>query len=190
MRTSTESTRRRWWIGCGRTETRGSLRSVTLFWTLVIVLKFTRQEYDEAMQQPGRSCLRATPVTGEHARMQFLLGAELERQLGGRAWGEQGIRQADGPPLVPDVMWADAAFFDLHKASGILPGAPRLCVEVMSASNDPEQLRAKCKSCLTSGAEETWIVEPAFRAVEIHDRNGVRERSALGLDFAPVWAKL
>lgn len=122
--------------------------------------------------------------------MQFLLGAELERQLGGRAWGEQGIRQADGPPLVPDVMWADAAFFDLHKASGILPGAPRLCVEVMSASNDPEQLRAKCKSCLTSGAEETWIVEPAFRAVEIHDRNGVRERSALGLDFAPVWAKL
>lgn len=131
-----------------------------------------------------------SPVTGEHARMQFLLGAELERQLGGRAWGEQGIRQSDGPPLVPGVMWSDAAFFEAHKTTGILPGAPRLCVEVMSASNDPEQLRAKCRSYLASGAEETWIVEPGSRAIEIHGPGGVRDRSALAFDFAAVWAKL
>jgi len=131
-----------------------------------------------------------SPVTGEHARMQFLLGAELERQLGGRAWGEQGIRQPDGPPLVPDVVWSDTAFFESHKSEGILPGAPRLCVEVMSASNDPEQLRNKCRTYLACGAEETWIVQPGSQAIEILGPEGLRERSALPFDFAAVWAKL
>ena len=85
-----------------------------------------------------------SPVRGDHGRAQVLLATELERQFGGRSWIEQAIRRADGPPCVPDVLWADRSFYELHKAAGLLPSAPRLCVEIASESNSIERLREKC----------------------------------------------
>ena len=59
-----------------------------------------------------------SPVTGEHGRALPVLCAELERQIGGRAWIEQAIRRGDGAPLVPDVLWADVDFFERTEAFG------------------------------------------------------------------------
>jgi len=131
-----------------------------------------------------------SPVSGTHSRAQFRLAAELERQLGGTGWGEQGIRRPDGAPIVPDVLWADDAFFSVHGSGGILPVPPRLCVEIPSPSNDPDALRAKCRVYLALGAEEAWIVDPVSEAVEIYTPDGVSDTSRLGFDFAPLWARL
>jgi len=131
-----------------------------------------------------------SPVTGEHAGAQYGLAAELERQLGGRAWGEQGIRRHDGAPIIPDLLWAGEAFFRDHKKLGILPVPPRLCVEIPSPSNDPEALRTKCRIYLALGAEEAWIVDPVTETVEIHTAEGPRDGSRLGFDFAPLWVRL
>jgi Uma2 family endonuclease len=132
----------------------------------------------------------SSPVSGTHSRAQFRLAAELERQLGGTGWGEQGIRRPDGAPIVPDVLWAEDAFFRQHGDSGILASAPRLCVEIPSPSNDPDALRAKCRTYLALGAEEAWIVDPVTETVEIYTPNGPVETSRLGFDFAPLWARL
>ncbi len=131
-----------------------------------------------------------SPVRGTHSRAQFRLAAELERQLGGTDWGAQGIRRPDGAPIVPDVLWAEDAFFRQHGSSGILPVPPRLCVEIPSPSNDPEALRAKCRIYLSLGAEEAWIVDPVTETVEIDGPDGARDTSKLGFDFAPLWERL
>ena len=131
-----------------------------------------------------------SPVTGRHNDTQTTLAAELKRQLGGKAWGEQGIRRPDGAPMVPDVMWSERAFFIAHQDHGLLPNAPPLCVEVMSISNSLDQLRAKCKTYLTLGAIEAWIIEPTTQTVEIHDANGIAAVTQFKFDFAPFWVAL
>jgi len=131
-----------------------------------------------------------SPVSGEHGRAQIILCSELERQIGGRAWIEQAIRRPDGPPIVPDVLWGTTDFFESHKASGLLPKPPRLCVEVVSASNAIDQLRTKCDTYLRLGAEEAWIVDPAARLVEIYDLNGRRDQSGFSVDFLEIWQRL
>ena len=131
-----------------------------------------------------------SPVSGRHNRAQTKLSEEIERQLGGAAWGEQGIRRADGPPIVPDVMWGSRAFFEAHQDSGLLPAAPPLCIEIMSPSNSIEQLRHKCQIYLGLGAEEAWIVEPISRVTEMVDTRGAITESKFGFDLAKFWATL
>jgi Uma2 family endonuclease len=131
-----------------------------------------------------------SPVSGEHGRAQALLVVEIERQLGGRAWIEQAIRRDDGPPIVPDVQWSDPEFYEAHKRSGLLPRAPRLCVEIVSPSNSIEHLREKCRIYLALGAEEAWIVDPISRLAEIYGKEGRRTVAGLGFDFMPFWAAL
>ena len=130
------------------------------------------------------------PVSGKHSLTQFRLGAELERQLGGTAWGEQGIRRPDGAPIVPDVLWSGKEFFLEHQNAGLLPRAPRLCVEVPSPTNDPDALRTKCSIYLSLGAEEAWIVDPVSESVEIYTSTGLQQSSALGFDFDAFWARM
>ena len=131
-----------------------------------------------------------SPVSGEHGRAQAMLCAELERQLGGRAWIEQAVRRAEGAPLVPDVLWSDIAFFDRNKAAGLLPAPPRLCVEVVSPSNAIDRLRRKCAIYVELGAEEAWLMEPVAKLVEVYGNAGRRDRTGLAFDFAMFWAKL
>lgn len=131
-----------------------------------------------------------SPVSGEHGRAQAVLCAELERQLGGRAWIEQALRRPDGAPLVPDVLWAGVDFFEAHKQLGLLPAAPRLCIEVVSASNTIERLRDKCAAYVGLGADEAWIVDPSARKAEIYAAHGRLARSALPFDLDEFWRRL
>jgi Uma2 family endonuclease len=131
-----------------------------------------------------------SPVTGRHSDVQVSLAAELKRQFGGKAWGEQAIRVGDGPPIVPDVVWASREFFEAHRDTGLLPVAPPLCVEVMSASNSIDRLRAKSATYVRLGAKEAWIIEPMQRVVEIYGSTGRRASSQLGFDFDAFWATI
>jgi len=152
---------------------------------------------DQRLREIGRWELNdhgeivVSPVSGRHSLTQFRLGAELERQLGGTAWGEQGIRRPDGAPIVPDVLWSDDnRLFAEHQNAGLLPRAPRLCVEVPSPTNDPASLRDKCRTYLSLGAEEAWIVDPVSASAEIYASAGLQSVSALGFDFVAFWARM
>lgn len=131
-----------------------------------------------------------SPVSGSHGLSQVEFASEIKRQIGGKAWVEQGIRRDDGPPIVPDILWSSREFFEAHQASGLLPHAPRLCIEVMSASNAIERMREKCQIYLILGAEEAWIVDPMSRVIEIYGPSGRITASALGIDLDQLWRAL
>jgi Uma2 family endonuclease len=61
-------------------------------------------------------------------------------------------------------------------------GVPLLVVEVLSPATADRDRRAKKAGYLRLGVEEVWIVDPASRSVEVHDRTGVR--AARGLEPA------
>lgn len=63
-------------------------------------------------------------------------------------------------------------------------------MEIPSPSNDPDALRAQCRTYLALGAEEAWIVDPVTETVEIYTPDGQSQTSRLGFDFAPLRARL
>lgn len=129
-----------------------------------------------------------SPVTGNHGYGQVCLASELQSQLGGRAWIEQGIRRLDGAPIVPDVLWSDTEFFEANRQLGLLPKPPRLCVEIVSESNVISRLRDKAKACIALGAEESWILDLPSKVYECYTKDGLTE-SSLGFDWKAFWRR-
>ncbi len=93
----------------------------------------------------------------------------------GRVYGQEGFA-LDGPDLIgiPDV-----AFVRMDRVLNTadnewLQGAPDLAVEVVSPSNDPEDLAEKIEQYLEFGSQEVWIVDPRTRQVHIHATGDAR----------------
>lgn len=65
--------------------------------------------------------------------------------------------------------------FDFHRTP--VKGAPTLAVEVISPSNLAQDIAKKVRQYLASGSHAVWVVYPALKVVEIHDREGSRSIS-------------
>jgi Uma2 family endonuclease len=100
-----------------------------------------------------------SPHSAEHSDLQGDLIALLYEHAGdGRARPEFPIATPTGTK-VADVIWVTAKRRDKMQATGDPPTlAPEICVEVMSESNDWEQMGEKRKLYREAGAEEVWIV--------------------------------
>jgi Uma2 family endonuclease len=61
-----------------------------------------------------------------------------------------------------------------------LAGSPELVIEVLSASNTKAEMREKATLCLTTGAEEFWIVHPKRKNVTVMKRFGEGRTYELG----------
>jgi len=60
---------------------------------------------------------------------------------------------------VPDVIWTSEDRLEEMKATGDPTTlAPEICIEVMSDSNDWEEMREKRRLYMEVGAEEVWVV--------------------------------
>ena len=78
--------------------------------------------------------------------------------------------ELDGLDLIriPDV-----AFVGMDRLLGArkdewIQGSPDLAVEVVSLSNDPEDLAEKIEQYLEFGSREVWIIYPRTRQVHIY----------------------
>ena len=85
-----------------------------------------------------------------------------------RVWIETGYRMRAGW-LVPDV---SVTWPDQPVENGWLQGAPMIAIEVVSPSNDPEQLDAKTAAYLEDGAAEVWIVYPKTHSMMVFSEGG------------------
>ena len=83
---------------------------------------------------------------------------------------------------VPDVAWASPEFVARHGVTTPFPGAPEICVEVLSPSNTAAQMSEKAAAYLEAGASEVWLVSDE-RGIEIITKSGVRASSAFGIDL-------
>jgi Uma2 family endonuclease len=56
-----------------------------------------------------------------------------------------------------------------------IEGGPTLAVEVISQSNLAQDTTKKVRQYLAAGSHAVWLIYPALRLVEIHDKTGMRE---------------
>ena len=76
----------------------------------------------------------------------------------------------------PDIAFiSQSQMKDVDFGRTPIEGAPRLAVEVISASNLAQDTLKKVRQYLAAGGEAVWLVYPALRLVEIHDAAGIRD---------------
>ena len=88
----------------------------------------------------------------------------------------QGTRAAD-------VVWMSPGRWEEMQATGDPTTlAPEICIEVMSDSNDWEEMREKRRLYVEAGAEEVWVVGEGG-AVWFWDSSGQLDSSEIAPDF-------
>ena len=88
----------------------------------------------------------------------------------------QGTRAAD-------VVWMSPDRWEEMQATGDPTTlAPEICVEVMSDSNDWEEMREKRRLYVEAGAEEVWVVGEGG-AIWFWDSSGQLDSSEIAPDF-------
>jgi Uma2 family endonuclease len=99
----------------------------------------------------------------KHTKLQFrlaeLLRAKVEHlgvvgaEVPFRALPEYDLRGAD-------VAYVSQQKWDATDDDDNLRGSPELAIEVLSPSNTRAEIREKAVLCLSSGAQEFWVVDP------------------------------
>jgi len=140
----------------------------------------TIEEFDALPEEPG---VRYELVEGElyvlaspmyyHQRVSTRIMVKLElyaQAHGGEASHHTDFRMVNNTVLAPDVFYISAerlARIDPHRRN---EGAPDLCIEVWSPSNErqEEDLRRKAKIYLANGAKAVWLIYPESRIARIY----------------------
>jgi Uma2 family endonuclease len=101
-----------------------------------------------------------SPHKNRHTFQQKAIQKKLDKLLsGGEAFQELAIATSGGTKQA-DVVWASSSRIAEMKETGDPTTlAPEICVEVMSESNDWEEMEAKADLYREAGAEEVWIVD-------------------------------
>jgi Uma2 family endonuclease len=140
----------------------------------------TIEGFDALPEEPG---VRYELIEGElyvlaspmyyHQRICFRIAFKLEAYAnvhGGEVNQNTDFKMANNTVVAPDVYYLSAerlARIDPHKRN---EGAPDLCIEVWSPSNEREEedLRRKAKIYLANGAKAVWLIYPESRIARIY----------------------
>ena len=125
--------------------------------------------------------LKETPVSRRgrrHSRTMATICAVLRRWLeaqplprGEVLAGDAGFRLKRNPDTTVGV---DVAYLSPRMVASIpsdaylVEGAPVLAVEVLSPSDQHDEVSAKVRHYLSAGVELVWIVDPEFQTVTVH----------------------
>jgi Uma2 family endonuclease len=126
-----------------------------------------------------------SPATNYHGQLQGRL-CRIFGALPGEAFVESSVVSAERL-MVPDVVWASAAFLAAHRDETPYTRAPEICIEVVSPSNSLQELREKVAEYLAMGAVEAWIVYPQSKRVSFHGRQGELASTAYPVDLAGLF---
>ena len=132
------------------------------------VEEYLRSHYEPECELINGELIPKPMGTIEHMRMERRLEQILARyeQLGlGEVVHELSIRRGDDV-RIPDLVFAppQARFQD-----GLLVQPPLLCIEIISPSQRPSELFAKCEAYHAWGVLYCWIIDPVKKlAWEYH----------------------
>jgi Uma2 family endonuclease len=141
--------------------------------------KITVEEYLTRDFEPSRELisgeLREKPIgTREHMRVEKLLTRLLERfeKRGlGQVLAELSVRRGDDVRIPDLVFYPMSAQFE----DDILVDPPLLCVEILSPSQRPSELFAKCEIYHSWEVPYCWVIDPASKSAwEYHRGSPVR----------------
>ncbi len=134
----------------------------------VSIQEYLESDYEPECELIGGALLPKPTGTLEHMEIERWLEGLLERyeQAGlGRAVHELSIRHGDDV-RVPDLVFAPP---DARFEGGVMMDPPLLCVEILSPSQRPSALFAKCETYRAWGVQYCWVVDPVQKlAWEYH----------------------
>jgi Uma2 family endonuclease len=90
----------------------------------------------------------------------------VETEVAYRALPEYDLRGAD-------VAYVSQQRWDATDDDDNLHGSPELVIEVLSPSNTKAEIREKAVLCLSSGAQEFWVVDPKRETVSVTRQGSV-----------------
>jgi len=99
------------------------------------------------------------------------LGNFVKRRKLGTIAGEAGmLRLFPGLVRIPDLSFISRARLAKHRAAlaPILPLAPDLAVEVVSAGNTPREIARKIREYFNSGCRLVWVVAPRTQTIAVY----------------------
>jgi Uma2 family endonuclease len=102
--------------------------------------------------------LMSPPPSGIHSSRQGEITFLLRSLLGGRALPECPISTVDGVRSA-DVGWYSEARFSEVQGQNAFEIAPEICVEILSPSNTPSEMREKRHLYFEAGAREVWLCD-------------------------------
>jgi Uma2 family endonuclease len=140
----------------------------------VSLQEYLESDYEPECELVGGALLPKPMGTLEHMEMERWLERLLERyeQRGlGRTVRELSIRHGDDV-RVPDLVFVPP---EARFEGGIMMDPPLLCVEILSPSQRPSELFAKCETYHAWGVPFCWVVDPIGKlAWEYHRDAPVR----------------
>ena len=102
--------------------------------------------------------IEMSPASFWHGRLQAAISVQVARQLlDGEVLTAIPV-QTDIGIRVPNVAWGSHAYLTQNKDTSPAPRAPEICIEIVSTSNSPEEIKEKIRAYLAPGAVEVWIV--------------------------------
>jgi Uma2 family endonuclease len=110
----------------------------------------------------------------QHGLFVIELGSYLhefvkERKLG-RVMADVGTITERDPDTVrgPDILFVSTARMQAYPSNSFLGMAPELCVEILSPSNRPKEMKEKVREYFGAGARHVWIVDPMRERVTVY----------------------
>lgn len=100
--------------------------------------------------------IEMSPASNQHGLVQVQVAKELDQRPGGKVLVECSIQTSDGV-RVADVAWISDERLARFADATPYPGAPEICVEVMSPTNSWAEMHFKAGLYLEAGASEVWV---------------------------------
>lgn len=115
--------------------------------------------------------LMRMPTFFEHDFVRMLLLSRLlpiAMPLGYLTGGEAGCRMQGGNLRVPDVSFTrKSRIHEILPRPGFSIGAPDLCIEIISSSEEPTDTQRKVHEYFQSGASQVWHILPDTTIVKV-----------------------
>ncbi len=137
-----------------------------------------KEEFDRELI---RGVLKEKPMTRRnkfHGATEISVGAALHNWVRaqprprGRVYGgEIGVRLRRNPDTIVgiDVAYFSAEAVEANRSSKkVLDGAPVLAVEILSPSDQQEDILDKVEAYLNAGTLLVWVIEPVFKTVMVY----------------------
>ena len=145
------------------------------------IRRVTAAEFDRFIRQPENASRNFELIAGEivekmvsnprSSKIGIRVGSRLsvwveDRGLG-VVTGADGGYIVNGERYIPDAAYISKARQPLQPSDAYNPLAPDLAVEVLSPTNDDEEMRVKVVNYLAAGTL-TWVINPDKQRVEVY----------------------
>ena len=150
-----------------------------------IVADPTLRDLPYKVETNHRGQIVLSPHKNQHSRQQKQIEKQLDSLLqSGEAFQEWAIATSGGTKQA-DAIWAsDDRLAEMEKTGDPTTLAPEICVEVMSESNDWDEMEEKIALYRAAGAEEVWVVDEEGNVRFFGEEE--RKQSDLAPDFPDV----